>query len=199
MRWVALLRGINVGGNNIIPMADLRACVSALGFTGVATYIQSGNVLFDAPGRHATVVKTLEQALSTSFNYQAKLVLRSAAEMQEVLDDAPEGFGSDRTQFKYDVLFARPGVDVAAVLAEVPVHPEVDVAAVLAEVPVHPEVDVATAGRHALYYRRFIARETSSRLSRLVQMPVYKELTVRNWNTTLRLVQMATSVQTSDA
>lgn len=184
MRWVALLRGINVGGNNIIPMADLRACVSALGFTRVATYIQSGNVLFDAPGRHATVVKTLEQALSTSFNSQAKLVLRSAAEMQAVFDDAPEGFGRDRTQFKYDVLFARPGVDVAAVLTEVPVH---------------PEVDVATAGRHALYYRRFIARETSSRLSRLVQMPVYKELTVRNWNTTLRLVQMATSVQTSDA
>lgn len=183
-RWVALLRGINVGGNNIIPMADLRACVSALGFTRVATYIQSGNVLFDAPGRHATVVKTLEQALSTSFNYQAKLVLRSAAEMQEVLDDAPAGFGSDRTRFKYDVLFARPGVDVGVVLADVPVH---------------PEVDVATAGRHALYYRRLIARETSSRLSRLVQMPVYKELTVRNWNTTLRLVQMATSEPTSDA
>jgi len=176
MRWVALLRGINVGGNNVIPMAELRVCVSALGYKNVATYIQSGNVLFDARGSSASVAKKLEKALSDAFDYQARLVLRSAAEMQEVLNDAPAGFGSDREQFKYDVLFARPGVNVAQVLAEVPVH---------------PEVDVATAGRHALYYRRLIARETSSRLSRLVQLPVYKELTVRNWNTTCKLVQMA--------
>jgi uncharacterized protein (DUF1697 family) len=184
MRWVALLRGINVGGNNLIPMVELRACVSALGYTNVATYIQSGNVLFDARGAHASVVKRLEKALSDSFDYHAKLVLRSAAEMQEVLHDAPKGFGSDREQYKYDVLFARPGVDIAKVLQEVPVH---------------PEVDVATAGRHALYYRRLIARETSSRLSRLVQMPVYKELTVRNWNTTCKLVQMAIADPASDA
>jgi uncharacterized protein (DUF1697 family) len=182
-RWVALLRGINVGGNNIIPMADLRECVRALGYTDVVTYIQSGNVLFDAPGTARQVATTLEKALSASFAYQAKLVLRSAAEMQDVLDDAPEGFGSDRTQFKYDVLFARPGVDVERLLAEVPVH---------------PEVDVATAGRHALYFRRLIARETSSRLNRLVQMPVYKELTIRNWNTTLRLAQMAGTPSATD-
>ena len=45
-QYLALLRGINVGGNNIIKMADLKACFERLGFTGVATYIQSGNILF---------------------------------------------------------------------------------------------------------------------------------------------------------
>ena len=75
-------------------------------------------------------------------------------------------------------------------------RPGVDVEQLLAEVPVHPEVDVATAGRHALYFRRLIARETSSRLNRLVQMPVYKELTNRNWNTTQKLAEMANAAAT---
>ena len=74
---VALLRGINVGGNNIIPMADLRACMTDLGAEQVATYIQSGNVLFDGSGRTAAAwTSTIEQALSARFGYSASVVIR---------------------------------------------------------------------------------------------------------------------------
>ncbi len=79
--YVALLRGINVGGSNLIRMAALKACFEAEGFGDVATYIQSGNVLFTA-GRanQQALTGQIEKALSRSFAYQSRVVVRSADE-----------------------------------------------------------------------------------------------------------------------
>ncbi len=90
--FVALLRGINVGGNNIIPMADLRDTFTATGATDVATYIQSGNVLFDG-GRddHDTWVERLEAALAERFGYHARVTLRSHRELRAIVGDARPG------------------------------------------------------------------------------------------------------------
>jgi uncharacterized protein (DUF1697 family) len=90
---VALLRGINVGGNNKVPMAELREVVASLGHTGVSTYIQSGNVLFtardggptDAPALAAGLEKGIEQA----FGLQLRVVVLSRAELAQVISDNP--------------------------------------------------------------------------------------------------------------
>ncbi|MCA9362448.1 DUF1697 domain-containing protein, partial [Candidatus Kaiserbacteria bacterium] len=58
MKHIALLRGINVGGNNIIKMTDLRACVEAAGFMDVSTYIQSGNIIFTNPRTSTAALET---------------------------------------------------------------------------------------------------------------------------------------------
>ncbi len=64
MRYIALLRGINVGGNNRVPMADLRTCLSDMGLDNVRTYIQSGNVIFDAIRDDAVpLTAEIEQAI----------------------------------------------------------------------------------------------------------------------------------------
>ncbi|MGW8145097.1 MAG: DUF1697 domain-containing protein, partial [Anaerolineales bacterium] len=77
-RYVALLRGINVGGKNLIKMTDLAACVQGLGFTNVRTYIQSGNVIFDtSEADKQRVVNLLEEAISKAFDYEASVVVRS--------------------------------------------------------------------------------------------------------------------------
>jgi uncharacterized protein (DUF1697 family) len=95
-QYAALLRGINVGGNNLIKMADLKACFERLGFQNVRTYIQSGNVLFGAQeADQARLVNWLEEALSERFNYTSRVVLRSAAEMKDIVARAPDGFGSN--------------------------------------------------------------------------------------------------------
>jgi hypothetical protein len=90
-RYVALLRGINVGGKNLIKMAALRACFEELGFSDVATYIQSGNVLFRTGGKRAELTARIEGALAETFSYQASVVLRSKKQMQGIVAGAPEG------------------------------------------------------------------------------------------------------------
>jgi len=177
MVYVALLRGINVGGNNIVKMTALRDAFEALGFTAVATYIQSGNVVFTArSGDKAALTKKIESALAKTFAYDSKVVIVSAKELAAVVDEAPRGFGKDPARYRYDVLFVKPPLDPRAALSEVPTAPGVD--------EVH-------AGTHALYFRRVIAEATKSRLSKLVQKPIYKSLTIRNWNTTMKLLEMA--------
>jgi len=174
--YVALLRGINVGGNNIIKMVALREAFGVLGFTAVATYIQSGNVVFTAgSGTKTTLTKTIEAALAKTFAYDSKVVIVSAKELAAVVAEAPSGFGKEPTRYRYDVLFVKPPLQARAALAEVPTAAGVD--------EVH-------AGTHALYFRRVTAKATKSRLSRLVQKPIYKSLTIRNWNTTVKLLAM---------
>ncbi len=74
-RYLALLRGINVGGNNIIAKDDLRACFESTGATNVVTYIQSGNILFDSGKmKPDTLTKKIERALSKRFDYDAQAV-----------------------------------------------------------------------------------------------------------------------------
>jgi len=178
--YVALLRGINVGGKNVIRMADLRACFEELDLVDVRTYIQSGNVVFRPTKKTppAKLALNIEKALSDAFAYDSRIALVSAEELATVVQQAPPGFGKQPEKYRYDVLFPRP-----------PLRPK----AALPEVPVNPIVDTISAGDRALYFRRLIAKATQSKLGRLTQRPVYQELTIRNWNTTTRLLEMATA------
>ena len=87
---VALLRGINVGGRNKLPMADLRELVTSLGHTGVTTYIQSGNVLFSAAGTgNEETAEALETAIADRFGIWASVVVLSRDELASVLAGNP--------------------------------------------------------------------------------------------------------------
>jgi uncharacterized protein (DUF1697 family) len=87
---VALLRGINVGGRNKVPMADLREVVSSLGHTGVSTYIQSGNVLFStADTDNAKLAAELESAVEARFGIWSSVVVLTRDELAQVLAANP--------------------------------------------------------------------------------------------------------------
>ena len=87
---VALLRGINVGGRNKVPMADLREVVTSLGHTGVSTYIQSGNVLFStAEEDNATLAAALESAIEDRFGIWSSVVVLTRDELAQVLAANP--------------------------------------------------------------------------------------------------------------
>jgi uncharacterized protein (DUF1697 family) len=87
---VALLRGINVGGRNKVPMADLREVVTSLGHTGVSTYIQSGNVLFStAEDDTAKLAAALESAIEDRFGIWSSVVVLSRDELARVLAANP--------------------------------------------------------------------------------------------------------------
>jgi hypothetical protein len=83
-RYVGLLRGTNVGGTNLIKMIELKACFEKQGFRDVATYIQSGNVLFtSAESGRVELIRRIEAALGRAFSYGARIVLRSRREMRD--------------------------------------------------------------------------------------------------------------------
>jgi len=176
VRYVALLRGINVGGKNLIRMADLKACFEDMDFEGVATYIQSGNVVFSAGAENrAELVQRIEAGLSERFGYAANIVLRSREELRDVVEHAPAGFGTAPALRRYDVLYLKEPLTAADALRQIPSREGVD--------EVH-------AGLGVVYFSRLISRATQSRLSRIASMPIYASMTIRNWNTTMRLKKL---------
>ena len=179
-RCVALLRGINVGGNNLIKMAALKATFEGMGFEDVATYIQSGNVVFTAPGRGGAsaalkLAPTIEAALAAKFSYQASVVVRSDKDMRAIVARAPAGFGTEPAKYRYDVIYLKAPLAAAAAIKQVPVK---------------PGVDQATAGPGVLYFSRLISQASASRLGKITALPLYASVTIRNWNTTIALLRL---------
>jgi uncharacterized protein (DUF1697 family) len=174
-RYVALLRGINVGGKNLIGMPALKACFEAQGFADVVTYIQSGNVIFASKGSGPALAARIEAELSKAFNYGASVVLRSRQQLREVVNRAPAGFGAKPALYRYDVLFLK--------------HP-LAASEALESVVARVGVDEVFSGSGVLYFSRLIRKASQSYLNRLVSQPVYKRMTIRNWNTTTRLLEM---------
>jgi uncharacterized protein (DUF1697 family) len=175
-QYLALLRGINVGGNNIIKMVELKAGFEAMGFSNVLTYIQSGNVLFHSQEKDKAVLTTrIENGLSKRFNFEAKVVVISQKELAAILRDAPDGFGNDEKKFRYDVIFLKEPLTSKEAMKSVRVR---------------EGVDTAHAGKQALYFSRLISRASQSYLTKIIGMPVYQNMTIRNWNTTTKLLML---------
>lgn len=175
-QYVALLRGINVGGNNIIKMADLKTCLTEAGFEDVATYIQSGNVLFNSP---ETDIKKIDAkfmaAMGKAFGYKAPIMFRSHAQMKKIVHDAPRGFGTRPDEYRYDVLFVREPLTAAEALNSITLR---------------EGVDAAAKGDDVLYFWRTMVNITRSHINKIVGTPMYKNITIRNWNTTSKLLAL---------
>jgi uncharacterized protein (DUF1697 family) len=123
MRYVALLRGINVGGHRKVPMGELRAALQAAGHTEVATYVQSGNVVLTAPKTTtAKLEKALEATIEDAFGFAVQVMVRTEAELEAVVAADPLGRAKDDPA-KHLVLFADTKLDAKKVAALVPDDP----------------------------------------------------------------------------
>ena len=167
--YVALLRGINVGGRNKVPMAALRERLDP-DFARVHSYIQTGNVVLDSELSAAEIQAHIEHGLPTWFDLDLDLirvlVLDSRA-YRSVLAEAPAGFGAQPETYRYDV-----GFYMGVSAAEVEQH-----------IVTHPDVDAVHCGERAFYHRRVTALASRSRVSKIIGTPVYASLTIRNWKT----------------
>ena len=175
MKYVSLLRGINVGGNNIIKMADLKKCFDDMGFANVRTYIQSGNVLFTASESAEALERKIEETLSKRFAYHARALVLSQRRLESVVQRAPREFGEEPEKYRYDVVFIKK-----------PLTP----AKAMQAVETRDGVDNAYRGQHVLYFKRLAAKATKSRFSKIGSKPEYQHMTIRNWNTTTRLLSL---------
>ena len=118
--YVALLRGINVGGKNLIRMPALKACFEANGFEDVTTYIQSGNVLFTAPASRVGRADPADRgdARARRSTTSPTVVVRNRKQMRAIVERAPEGFGSDPTKYRYDVIFLKEPLTATAAMRQ---------------------------------------------------------------------------------
>ena len=171
VQYLALLRGINVGGKNLVKMTSLRTAVEEMGFDEVATYIQSGNVLFRAPRqKREELADRIESQLSRRFGTELKVVLLTEAQLQGVIEGAPRGFGA--ASHLCDVIFLRKPLTVKRALGVLETR---------------EGVDRAWAGKRVVYYSRLASKKSSSRLSKVVMLPEYQDMTIRSWSTTTKL------------
>lgn len=173
--YVALLRGINVGGRRIISMEELRVAFRAGGYTGVHTYIQSGNVMFTTDVARDRLEHDLERLLERRIGQPVTVVLRSRQQLRNVVARAPHGFGSAPEDHRYDVMFLKA-----------PLLP----AQVLEVLALREGVDRAWPGPGLVYFSRDAAQLTRSRMSTITTTPAYQRMTIRNWRTTTTLLRL---------
>ena len=174
-RYVALLRGINVGGRNKVPMADLREVFETAGHAEVSTYIQSGNVLFRSAAAGPKLEQELEERLEQRFGVPLVVVVRSLRQLGTVVEKAPGGFGTDPETFHSDVVFLRA-----------PLTP----AQAMTVVRIREGVDQAWAANGVVYFQRLSAQRTKSKMGQIVGTPEYKLMTIRSWKTTTKLYEL---------
>lgn len=174
-QYVALLRGINVGGKNKIAMAELKVCFEELGCQEVRTYIASGNVLFASDKSAAVLAKEIEDCLPQKFKLDSQLIkilVLSKAQLQLVVDQAPKGFGGRPDLYHSDVIFLMGIPSDEAIKTFSPKE----------------GVDAIWQGDLAIYSQRLSAQRTKSRLNRIMASPLYKSMTIRTWTTTTKLL-----------
>jgi uncharacterized protein (DUF1697 family) len=186
---VALLRGINVGGRNKVPMADLREVVASLGHTGVTTYIQSGNVLFSsAETDTAKLAAALEAAIAERFGIWASVVVLSRDELAEVLASNPYPDEPNPKLVHVVFLNAEPPDDLLG-----------RVAAAESAVAAKGSRDTVQAAGPALFLHTpdgFGTSELAQTLFRVISPPAKQKkqpglaATARNWATATKLLSL---------
>ncbi len=175
MQYVALLRGINVGGNAKVSMALLKQTFERVGFTDVKTYINSGNVIFSSPESAASeMCETIESAIASDFGFKVPVVVRSVTSLQEIVTKTPETW-QNNSEMKTDVMFLWEAVDAPAVLEQLRISPGMD------EVVYLPGAVVWRVNRE---------HQSKSGMLDIVGTKLYKQMTVRNINTVRKLVEL---------
>lgn len=172
---MALLRGINVGGKNPVPMATLRQVFEDAGFESVSTYIQSGNVLFSTGAAANRLEDRIETALEAAFGIPLVVVVRSERQLRSVIADKPKGFGDEPTKYHSDAVFLKSPLTATKAIKVVRER---------------EGVDQAWAGKGVIYFARLSAERTKSRMSAIVGTKEYKSMTIRSWKTTTKLAAL---------
>lgn len=175
--YVVLMRGINVGGKNKVPMADLRKCLDELGFSNVSTYIASGNIILDSDKKPDEIKPLIENALIKNFKLDSdliKVLVLTHDQLQKVVSNRPKGFGDHPEKYHSDAIFLM----------------EIDVEQARAVFSPREGVDKVWFDTNVIYSQRLSAERVKSRLSKIIGTPVYRSMTIRSWNTTTKLLQL---------
>ena len=174
--YLALLRGINVGGNSLIKMADLGAALAKDGFTDVRTYIQSGNVIFKSKINNADeIARNVESSIEKHFGIQVAVAIFTKREWQQIIANAPQWWGKN-DEWKHNLIVLLKPYDMQETIEAVGL--------------LKSEIEAMEPGEGVLYQsmsRALFGRTTTGKIS---SSPIYKRMTIRNYNTATKLLKM---------
>lgn len=182
MIYVALLRGINVGGHTAVNMTVLKTCFTHLGYQHVTTYINSGNVIFTSQQTDQRKLEAeIEKVLHQTFSFPIRVVVRNFEEMQKIINSIPEKWGS-QTEWRHNVIFLTDTIDKKGIFKN---------------------VDLKSDTEEAKYFPGAVLWSTkTSDLSKSAMLQVnksalLKEMTVRNLNTTRKIYELMKTLHQS--
>jgi uncharacterized protein (DUF1697 family) len=176
-KYIVLLRGVNVGGKSKMSMSELKKCLEELGYAGVQTYIASGNVILKSQKKPSEIREEIEKALPNRFelkNDSILVLVLTPLDIKNVVDSKPKGFGESPTKYHSDVIFMIDATVLSGLKAFSPKE----------------GVDTIWPGKKVIYSQRLSSKRTQSRLNRVMSHPLYKNMTVRNWNTVTKLYSL---------
>lgn len=177
MQYVALLRGINVGGNNKVPMVDLKSCFEEAGFTNVVTYINSGNVLFESKQMNSLKLSELcRDVLLEKFKFPISCVVIAYDDYAAMVASAPKYWGNGDDAIRSDALFVVPPMTSQQVIDAVG--------------PVNNEFEWLDARDGVVFWTLRRSHYTRSRIPKIIGSDVYKQLTIRSSTTTRKLLSL---------
>ncbi len=180
--YLALLRGINIGGKTKVKMADLKVCFEKLGYGHVQTYGNSGNVIFTAASTTPSQLESrLEEALATNFSSSIGIFIRSLDDMKEVIKGIPKDWQTS-SERKYDIIFLRRTIDHPNIVQDLQPKPGIE------ELEYRPGV---------LFWSVNIRDFSKSNLSKIVGTALHQDMTVRGPSTTRKVYELMSTLSAS--
>lgn len=173
---IALLRGVNIGGRNTVSMAKLKEAFVAAGFVDVATYINSGNILFSSNESATKLKEICEAIILDTFGLAIDTAIISADKLAEALAAAPASWG-DSKECWHNAVFVMPTITVEEVCAQVG--------------EIKPEYESIACHSSAIFWTAAKATHTKARWTGIGKTTAFKQVTIRNANTTKKLLVLA--------
>jgi len=174
MKYLALLRGINVGGNRKVEMKRLRNLFESLGYANVVTYLNSGNVIFESSIKQEALQKEIPKRLKKEFGFEIQTLVKSEKEIQKIANAIPKEWKNDSEQ-KTDVAYLFPAIDLKKTISELPIKKEF--------------IDMRYV-KGAIIWNLKKKEYNKSHLNKIISLKQYQLMTVRNVNTARYLAGM---------
>jgi len=175
-KYIALLRGVNVGGSRMLPMEKLKAAMTAGGFADVSTYIQSGNVIFSSDeAKPETLQKRIGAIIEANFGFAVPVCVLSARELAGAMDRAP-GWWNAEPDAKHNAIFVIPPATAEDIMEQVG--------------QMKPEYEKAAHHGRVIFWSAPTATFSRTRFSRVAGTKAYDSITIRNANTALKLREL---------
>ncbi|MEI6728421.1 MAG: DUF1697 domain-containing protein [bacterium] len=175
MIYIALLRGINVGGNGKVEMKKLKTTFENLGFSKAKTYINSGNIIFeDSNLSHGNLIQVIQEAILKDFGFSIKVLIRSIDSVENVVKAIPETW-QNNTEMKTDIMFLWDEVDSKEVLNQFKSKPGIDNLLYLSG---------------AVVWNIDRKNYNQSSIPKMIGTKLYSQMTARNVNTVRKVCAM---------
>ncbi|MBN1500156.1 MAG: DUF1697 domain-containing protein [Spirochaetes bacterium] len=173
MKYISLLRGINVGGNRKVEMKRLKSLFESMGFADVNTYLNSGNVFFSTGEKRNSLQKEINLKLKDEFGFEIQTLVKSQAEIINIVKAVPDTWQNDSDQ-KTDVAFLFDEIDSAETIDVLPVKKEF--------------IDIRYV-KGAIFWNIDRKLYNRSQMNKLASHRIYQLMTVRNINTARYLAE----------